>query len=67
MRSISTGPGAGLGGAGGLPGQHRVRGRGGVNRHAFVQNLRRGHYEIATHEPAGRRLAVAFTELAKVI
>jgi transposase-like protein len=35
--------------------------------HAFVQNLRRGHYEIATHEPAGRRLAVAFTELAEVI
>jgi transposase-like protein len=35
--------------------------------HAFVQNLRRGHYEIAAHEPAGRRLAVAFAELAKVI
>jgi hypothetical protein len=26
--------------------------------HAFVQNLRRGHYEIATDEPAGRRLAL---------
>jgi transposase-like protein len=35
--------------------------------HAFVQNLRRGHYEIATHESASRRLAAAFTELAKVI
>ncbi|HEY3262404.1 MAG TPA: IS6 family transposase [Pseudonocardiaceae bacterium] len=35
--------------------------------HAFVQNLRRGHYEIATDEPAGRRLAVAFAQLAKVI
>jgi transposase-like protein len=35
--------------------------------HAFVQNLRRGHYEIATAEPAGRRLAVVFTELAKII
>jgi hypothetical protein len=35
--------------------------------HAFVQNLRRGHYEIATHEPASRRLAVAFTGPAKVI
>jgi transposase-like protein len=28
--------------------------------HAFGQNLRRGHYEIATDEPGGRRLAVAF-------
>jgi transposase-like protein len=35
--------------------------------HAFVQNLRRGHYEIAPDEPAGRRLAVAFAQLAKVI
>jgi transposase-like protein len=35
--------------------------------HAFVQNLRRGHYEIATDEPCGRQLAIAFTELAKAI
>jgi transposase-like protein len=35
--------------------------------HAFVQNLRRGHYEIAADEPTGRRLAIAFTELAKAI
>jgi hypothetical protein len=35
--------------------------------HPFVQNLRRGHYEIATDDPAGRRLAVAFAQLAKVI
>jgi transposase-like protein len=35
--------------------------------HAFVQNLRRGHYEIATDEPAGRQLAIAFTELATAI
>jgi transposase-like protein len=35
--------------------------------HAFVQNLRRGHYEIATDEPRGRQLAVTFTELAKAI
>jgi transposase-like protein len=35
--------------------------------HAFVQNLRRGHYEIATDEPAGRQLAIAFTELARAI
>jgi transposase-like protein len=35
--------------------------------HAFVQNLHRGHYEIATDEPAGCRLRVAFIELAKAI
>jgi hypothetical protein len=32
--------------------------------HAFIQNLRRGHYELATDEPATRRVAVAFDELA---
>jgi len=32
--------------------------------HAFVQNLRRGHYEIATDEPVHNRLHIAFTELA---
>jgi transposase-like protein len=35
--------------------------------HAFVQNLRRGHYEVAAGELADRRLAVAFEELALVI
>src|SRR5262245_23104593 len=35
--------------------------------HAFVQNLRRGHYEIAADEPADRRLAIAFTERAVAI
>jgi len=35
--------------------------------HALVQNLRRGHYELAVEEPAGRRLAVAFDELAMAI
>jgi transposase-like protein len=35
--------------------------------HALVQNLRRGHYELAVDEPAGRRLAVAFDELAVAI
>ena len=35
--------------------------------HAFVQNLRRGHYELAVEEPVTRRLAVAFNELALVI
>jgi hypothetical protein len=32
--------------------------------HAFVQNLRRGHYELATDVPPAPRLATAFTELA---
>ena len=35
--------------------------------HAFVQNRRRGHYEIATDEPRGRQLAVAFTDLSRAI
>jgi transposase, IS6 family len=35
--------------------------------HAFVQNIRRGHYELATEEPTNRRLAVAFDELAMAI
>jgi transposase, IS6 family len=34
---------------------------------AFVQNVRRGHYELAVEEPANRRLAVAFDELAMAI
>ena len=28
--------------------------------HGFVQNLRRGHYELAVEEPTNRRVAVAF-------
>jgi transposase-like protein len=32
--------------------------------HAFVQNVRRGHYELAIEEPVNRRVAVAFDELA---
>jgi len=35
--------------------------------HAFIQNLRRGHSELAVEEPANRRLTVAFDELALVI
>jgi hypothetical protein len=35
--------------------------------HAFVQNVRRGHYELAVEEPANRRVAVAVDELAVVI
>jgi IS6 family transposase len=34
--------------------------------HAFVQNLRRGHYELAVEEPVNRRLAVVFAELPLV-
>ena len=35
--------------------------------HAFVQNLRRGHYELAVEEPVTRRVPVAFDELALAI
>jgi transposase, IS6 family len=35
--------------------------------HAFVQNLRRGHYEIATSIPARHRLRHAFDQLATAI
>jgi hypothetical protein len=35
--------------------------------HAFVQNLRRGHCEVALDTPTATRLAAAFTELARAI
>jgi IS6 family transposase len=35
--------------------------------HAFVQNIRRGHYELAVEQPPTRRLAVAFAELALAV
>jgi transposase, IS6 family len=35
--------------------------------HALVQNVRRGHDELAIEEPANRRLAVTFDELALTI
>ena len=35
--------------------------------HAFIQNLRRGHYELAVEEPMNRRLTTAFNELALAI
>ncbi|GHJ43271.1 hypothetical protein Cs7R123_06130 [Catellatospora sp. TT07R-123] len=35
--------------------------------HAFMQNLRRGHYELAIDIPPARRVAAAFAELAKAI
>ena len=35
--------------------------------HAFVQNLRRGHYDIATDAPTRHRLRIAFDDLAITI
>jgi IS6 family transposase len=35
--------------------------------HAFVQNLRRGHYELAIDVAPPLRLAAAFTELAQAV
>ena len=35
--------------------------------HAFVQNLRRGHYEIAADRPRNLRLAAAFRRLATAV
>ena len=35
--------------------------------HAFVQNLRRGHYELAVDVPPALRVVVAFTELVHAI
>jgi hypothetical protein len=35
--------------------------------HALVQNLRRGHYEIAADQPTRTRLAAAFSQLATAI
>jgi transposase-like protein len=35
--------------------------------HAFVQNLRRGHYELAVEVPIGQRLTFAFDDLALAI
>jgi transposase-like protein len=32
--------------------------------HGFVQNVRRGHYELAVEAPVNRRVAAAFDELA---
>jgi hypothetical protein len=42
----------------------RIRG---IAGHAFVQNVRRGHYELAVEAPANQRVVVAFGELALAI
>jgi transposase-like protein len=38
-----------------------------ITGHAFIQNLRRGHYELAVDAPPTTRVAAAFTELAEAI
>ncbi|WP_405098419.1 IS6 family transposase [Micromonospora sp. NBC_01412] len=38
-----------------------------ITGHAFVQNLRRGHYELGLDVPPALRVAAAFTELARAI
>jgi hypothetical protein len=38
-----------------------------VTGHTFVQNVRRGYYELAAEEPENRRLTVAFDELALAV
>ncbi len=35
--------------------------------HAFMQNLRRGHYELGTDAPPAMRVAVAFSELVRAL
>jgi transposase, IS6 family len=35
--------------------------------HAFVQNLRRAHYDLGVDARPARRVAAAFTELAEAI
>jgi transposase, IS6 family len=35
--------------------------------HAFMQNVRRGHYELRVEAHPRRRVAAAFTELSRVI
>jgi hypothetical protein len=38
-----------------------------ITGHAFMQNLRRCHYELGVDAPRGLRIAAAFTELAAAI
>ncbi|MGH2692433.1 MAG: hypothetical protein ACRDHM_08015 [Actinomycetota bacterium] len=38
-----------------------------ANRHGFIQNLRRGFYDLGTDVPPTSRLADAFAELGLVI
>jgi hypothetical protein len=46
-------------------GTHRLRSAQVIcSGHAFIQNLRRGHYELGHDVSPGRRLEAIFTELA---
>ena len=38
-----------------------------IRRHAFIQDLRRGHYELGVEALPGLTAAAAFDELAQVI
>jgi transposase-like protein len=38
-----------------------------VRGHALMQNMRRGHYELGVDTRVNRRLAAAFTELARTV
>ncbi len=38
-----------------------------IRGHAFMQNLRRGHYELGIHALPGLTVAAAFDELARVV
>ena len=51
MRGLKTDVGAGTGIAG----------------HAFMQNIRRGHYELATDASPKLRVATALDELAQAV
>lgn len=35
--------------------------------HAFIQNIRRGHYELGAEEPVNLRVPAAFDELVMAI
>ena len=35
--------------------------------HAFIQNIRRGHYKLAADSPPKLRVAAAFDELAQAV
>ena len=38
-----------------------------IRGHAFMQNLRRGHYELGERARSGLRAAAAFDELARAV
>jgi len=38
-----------------------------IRGHAFMQNLRRGHYELAIHALPGLSVAAAFDELTRAV